>query len=378
MRDFFSQANSLNNWLFICLAPGEKATPWLGEQLNQQRLDWDQVLRQAGTGYALTNLKIALERRSLVSAVPQAIWQSLLELYRLNQARNHLLFTHLLGIGQHCNQIGVKPLLLKGAQRLVTGTDLGERVLGDLDLLIPADRIDDCFQMLLDLGWQEAPAKASAPFGWKFCHHLAPLLHPTEPITIELHHQVLDLAIQKLLPVSDAWATARERNLDQGISFLELAPDEQIRHTIIHGCWDACCESNLLLPPLPLQLRSLLDLVELRHSSEQGIDWCAIHDQFAAQRQQTTLNAYLIAIYALFGQPLPKVLRPSKLARWKGDRLAEAVRQPTGNHWIYQWCQMQKRLRRLPARLTRMIGYNGSSRQYYNSNSTGKVKSKSL
>src|SRR5262249_44419121 len=88
-----------------------------------------------------------------------------------------------------CNGIGVEPVLLKGAARLVEGTypSPSLRLLGDLDVLIPRGRTGDVLAALHDIGFHPDLNDAPMPEA----HHHLPMLHDRERGGgVELHTDV--------------------------------------------------------------------------------------------------------------------------------------------------------------------------------------------
>ncbi len=332
----------LRRWLFVCLGPDPATTPQLRQAVAAGRVDWDQVIGLASRGLVATNLWVALQRRGLASAVPGEVRDYLEPLFGLNLGRNQMLRQQLLGLGEHFNRLGVRPLLLKGARRLaeaVTDANLGERLMGDLDLLIPAARLADCAAAMLALGFRPTPGDHA------YHHHLAPYLHPTEPLVVELHEGAVMPPWQALVPTDPLWAVAEPLQAE-GREFLKLPPTETALHAIVH----AQLQDRAVSHWTP-SLRHVLDLVELRHHQEQAIDWGGIGARFTRLGQGAALSAYLRLAERLFDQPRPPVVPLTLGGRLLSEKQLLGTYHPSLRWAFVDIPYWSRRLKSLPRRL---------------------------
>jgi hypothetical protein len=171
------------------------------------------------------------------------------------------------------------------------------------------------------------------------------LLHPTEPVKIELHRHVVYTAWQALLPTEWAWQTARPHTVE-GVAWSRLSPTAQAIHLLVH----AQLAYYALAQPT-LQLRQLLDLVTLRHHHEADIDWRIAWVRFQTVEQPDRMSAYLAAAQRLFDQPLPKEFSLSRSAAWQSWRLALIIQHPRITRQLKWQAHWLGRLGRLPRRL---------------------------
>ena len=79
---------------------------------------------------------------------------------------------------QVLNNIGVRPVLLKGAAALVSGLypTPGERMTGDIDILIPASRLPGVFKHLCAAGYQQLEAEEELPKAGAYGRNRSPSL----------------------------------------------------------------------------------------------------------------------------------------------------------------------------------------------------------
>ncbi|MDS4030666.1 MAG: nucleotidyltransferase family protein [Candidatus Contendobacter sp.] len=327
-------------WLCHCLAPDAWCpTTELLHSMEQPGFDWEPILALAHRGLVATSLYPALQRRGLLAAAPTEVVAHLTTLHALNAEHNQLLRRELRAAARLFNQIGVEPLLLKGALALLPDAYPGaeSRLMGDLDLLVPADRLADCQQALNAFGYHAAHPET----GHAGHHHAPPLFHPEHGCKFELHRAVLGRLLEAVLPTKDIWRDSH-RVVLEGAFVRAPSPTHRILHNALHTLLqDHRAESGIL------ELRQLLDLVQLRARDDAGIDWPLVQARFEARGQYAALGAYLRAARDLFGQPLPAGCPPSIAATWLEWKFTFGVRHPAAIRW-YHW---HTRLKRLPKRL---------------------------
>ncbi|MBX9727689.1 MAG: nucleotidyltransferase family protein [Sphingopyxis sp.] len=91
--------------------------------------------------------------------------------------------------------LGIEPILLKGTAYAAAGLpNAAGRQIGDLDILVPRDRMDAVEAALLDAGWEwvkDDPYDQSYYRRWM--HELPPLIHKSRDRMIDVHHTILPL-----------------------------------------------------------------------------------------------------------------------------------------------------------------------------------------
>ncbi len=89
--------------------------------------------------------------------------------------------------------LDVPVVLLKGTAFVAADMEAGQgRFIGDLDILVPRDRLDEVEQALLGVGWvwvKDNPYDALYYRQWM--HELPPLIHRDRDRMIDVHHTIL-------------------------------------------------------------------------------------------------------------------------------------------------------------------------------------------
>jgi len=128
--------------------------------------------------------------------------------------------------------IGIPVILLKGAAYAAAGVEAGQgRMIGDLDILVPRDRLDEAEAALLAAGWEWVkPDPYDDAYYRRWMHELPPLIHRERDRMIDVHHTILPLTARQK---PDAAAMiADPMRLDNGL--FVLSPEDRVCHAVAH------------------------------------------------------------------------------------------------------------------------------------------------
>ncbi len=128
--------------------------------------------------------------------------------------------------------LDVPVVLLKGSAFLAAGLEAGQgRLVGDLDILVPRDRLAEVEAAVLAAGWEWLKADAYDDHYYRtWMHELPPLIHRDRDAMIDVHHTILPLTARgkpdavKLIADSSA--------LPNGLRV--LSPQAMIVHAAAH------------------------------------------------------------------------------------------------------------------------------------------------
>jgi hypothetical protein len=152
--------------------------------------------------------------------------------------------------------LGIEPILLKGTAYAAAGLpNAAGRQIGDLDILVPRDRMDAVEAALLDAGWEwvkDDPYDQSYYRRWM--HELPPLIHKSRDRMIDVHHTILPLTARvrpdAAAMIADAHALPLPQifaNLHETVDDPEVPADPSVvppvagcrvlgRFDIVHHC----------------------------------------------------------------------------------------------------------------------------------------------
>lgn len=213
--------------------------------------------------------------------------------------------------------MGVPVILLKGTAFAAAGLPAAEgRSIGDLDILVPRDALDQVQEALLVAGWEWVKEDAYDDLYYRrWMHELPPLIHRERDRMIDVHHTILPPTAR---PKPDA-AALIEESVPLGSGLRVLAPPDMIVHAAAHLFADGDLAGGL---------RNLWDLDRLlrRFGQDEGF-W----EELAARARRHQLGPHvrrgLRLTARLYGTPV-------RLAgRWRASDALFERRLLARNGW---------------------------------------------
>ncbi len=186
-------------------------------------------------------------------------------------------------------------VLLKGAAYMMAGLPPARaRLIGDLDVMVPRERIETVERMLLDRGWK-TPVQDDYDDRYyrEWSHEIPPLMHPDRETAVDVHHTIAPLT-SRLRPDASALIAA---SLPLAIAPLRvLAPADMVLHSTIH----------LFNDEVGKPLRDLFDLHDLLcHFGQQAEFWRELVERAKFLGLGRPLYYMLHQARTLLGTPVP-------------------------------------------------------------------------
>lgn len=186
-------------------------------------------------------------------------------------------------------------ILLKGTAFAAAGLDAGQgRAIGDLDILVPRDRLDAVEAALLAHGWMWVkPDPYDDAYYRRWMHELPPLIHPERDRMIDVHHTILPLTA-RLTPKA---ATLVDDAVPLGNGLAMLGREDVVVHAAIHLFADGDLSGGL---------RNLWDIDRLlREFGEDSGYWPALAARAAEHEAGAVVARAVRLANALFATPVP-------------------------------------------------------------------------
>ena len=235
----------------------------------------------------------------------------------LNARRNRRLAAQAAELAGALNASDIEPVFLKGTAQLLLGLypDPSARLIGDIDLLVPLDRLDAAAAALREIGYVDLEA------GPAHAHDGQAMTHPQRPAMVELHRAAVPLHLEPLLPSEELQADAVPLAGLGASRARAPCPTHLALHNMLHAMLQHRAWRLANLP-----MRDAFDLVLIDRGLGAGLDWEAVARRAAGTPGGLqALAFYTGAAHAVFpaaGFPRFDPGWRSRLAlrRWRGRR----------------------------------------------------------
>lgn len=282
--------------------------------------------------------------------LPQELAAALEAASALNVRRNDRLLRQAGEIAATTAAAGIDAVFLKGTAILLCALhpDRAARQVGDIDLLVPPERIEDTAAALAAAGYRRLPDRVL------LAHDPVRLLREDRPAVIELHQSPLAFALCPAL----SGAAVLERAVDAPqLSGARIpCPDDIAVQSIAHALLQ---DHGLLLGEY--RLRDALDLARLADGRIGAIDWETVAERLA--RVPGGRDAFAFALAATreaVAAPLPRADRSrraaSRITAWRrrAGQPAPALARRLAYLDLYAG-SLIRRLRDAPAERRRLL-----------------------
>src|SRR5580704_15383484 len=324
--------------------------------LPANEAEWQKVLRLASTHLVTPLLRRAFQEHGLVSGLPKGVLEFLDAVYTLNLERNLRYEDQLAHLIQVLNNTGVRPVLLKGAAALVSGLypTPGERMIGDIDVLIPPSQLAGAVKHLRAAGYRPVAAEEELPetedYGPKI-HHYPRSYSLDWPVAVELHVHPVHLPVARLLGSEEVVRDATPLNWRGGDCLLP-SPTHFVMHNVIHAF-----VVDMRILQGYLSLRQLFEFVRASRTYGERIDWAAIQQRFVSLGYGSALRGYAVLASVYLGFQVPRELTISGFARLRLRFYRTELEHPA-MHFLFS---LGRFLRVLGRRIRTRAGYLASN-----------------
>jgi len=108
-------------------------------QFSDPGYDWNSFIWTCSNHLVLPVIYLKFLKYDLLGYLPEVLAQHLEEIYSLNRTRNEQIILQVKEMNATLNAAGISPIYLKGTGNLIDGvySDPGERIIGDIDFLVP-------------------------------------------------------------------------------------------------------------------------------------------------------------------------------------------------------------------------------------------------
>jgi hypothetical protein len=296
----------LSSLFFLCRCltllydPAPKQMVWTA--MSNNKVNWERVVELANVELVTPALWSGLEKAGLQEVLDDEVRSYLSELHSLNCHRNTAIRRQVEEIVRSFNQIGIEPLLLKGAALMFANThgDPAVRVMTDVDIMVRKDDLPRVVERISTLGYSTMEREVTD----NGCsHHYPPMFRAGEPATVELHTRLGDdIDDRMLLTVPEIWRDSI-RMSGNGLTCRFMSWSHALFYNVIHSeLHHEGFERGRIL------LRNLLDLAVMCRLHAAEIDWTDIETRIKSPHLGRVLRSYLHMGSRLFGASVPAAI----------------------------------------------------------------------
>ncbi len=200
--------------------------------LSEGRVSLQDLIVFCDAHLVLPPLWLKMKKHGLASLFPPELRQHLEEIYLMNSRRNSAILQQMEEISLLLQSRGIEPVFLKGAAHLVDGlySDAGERLIGDIDLLVGEDKYSAAAGLLMDSGyinpievyWEVSALK-----------HFYPLYRGDRPAPVEVHQSPVEPKSSG--GFSAAMVFGRKKRIAGRENCYVPCDEHKMIHNFIHG-----------------------------------------------------------------------------------------------------------------------------------------------
>jgi hypothetical protein len=163
-----------------------------------ENIDWDKFVTLCSIHLITPVLYLKFQKTNILQLLPKELEDYLKEIYELSKTRNKLIINQIKEICDLLAKNNIYPILLKGAGNLIDNiySDTGERIMGDIDLLVDETEYLEAAGIFTNVGYTES--KLLYYDDVTILKHYPRLSHPDKNASVEIHRIPVDEDYLKL------------------------------------------------------------------------------------------------------------------------------------------------------------------------------------
>lgn len=156
-------------------------------QIKKGEINWPKIVKVSTGHMVLPAVYLNLNRTNLLQYLPEDLAVYCEEITCLNRRRNKAIIQQSKTITDLLKQHKIRPIFLKGTAHIIEGLylDIAERMVGDIDLIVPKNQVEKVATILINEGY-----KPMSPFvegEQRYSKHYSRLIHPKAIGAVEIH-----------------------------------------------------------------------------------------------------------------------------------------------------------------------------------------------
>jgi hypothetical protein len=264
--------------------------------------DWDRLIATASSEGLSPLIYSSLLQAGKLQSQPESVRHRLSAAYAVTWLQNESLLKELEILNERCGRAGIPVVLLKGVCFALTiYPDIGLRPMGDMDILVPRDRLKEAAGFATTQGFTETLPEAAPGIDEMLSLHVRLQKPGPPPLTLEIHDGLVGGRLFTFAaPVDWFWRQTEPlagAASERFPSAQMLTPSAQLLYAAAHAMLQHGGRGS--------PLRWFLDMhLLITHYSER-LDWNLLVSQARTFEWSSALAAALLQTKACFNTPLP-------------------------------------------------------------------------
>lgn len=207
--------------------------------------DWEHLIRAARHGSLLSRVAWLAKDKELIHLFPARVRFHLESALRVSESQAISVGFEVAQIQRALAQSGIPFVLLKGAAYIQRGfASAHGRLMSDIDIMVPKNRLANAEKALCDHGW--FPTKLDTydqRYYREWMHEIPPMQHLGRGTVLDVHHTILPPTALLKPDVDKLWESVRAVQSMKGI--FVLSPVDMVLHSATHLFHDGELEHGL-------------------------------------------------------------------------------------------------------------------------------------
>jgi len=272
----------------------------LKARIAKNEIDWEKFVSLCSSHLITPVIYLKFKKAEILNLLPDDLVDYLQEIYELSLSRNQMILEQLKDVCDLLAKNNITPTLLKGAGNLIDNlyADSGERIMGDIDLLVTEDEYLKAAKILLNEGYTES--KLYYYDDVKLLKHYPRLSHPDKVAAVEIHRIPVD---EKYLALFNHEIINKELKKVDGFCFV-LSDKHKLILNFIHSQLTNKSHKSALL--------SLRDVYDLYLLSEK----VNISELLNEIKPRKVATAYIYLSQKILGTNIGYTSEPTSSDKW--------------------------------------------------------------
>lgn len=163
----------------------------LQNYMESNQIDWEKVVQVSSNHLVLPSLYVQLKQAKLLELLPEDLQSYMGQITALNRDRNQKNIEQVEELNTLFLAHNIQPIYLKGTAHLLEGLylDIGERMIGDIDLIVAPEKMEKAADLLAKNGY--APMSTYSAENFVRTKHYPRMIHKNKMFAVEIHKDVV-------------------------------------------------------------------------------------------------------------------------------------------------------------------------------------------